>query len=63
MVKCFKHFDTSFTGPPQKSVLAATASYEVDTNWYVDSGATDHMTGELEKLTIHDKYGGLTRCT
>ena len=44
--------------PPQKSVSLATASYGVDTNWYVDSGATDHLTGEPEKLTIHDKYGG-----
>jgi len=30
----------------------------VDTNWYVDSGATDHLTSEPEKLTIRDKYGG-----
>jgi hypothetical protein len=22
----------------------------------MDTGATDHITGELEKLTIHDKY-------
>jgi histone deacetylase 1/2 len=58
VVKCFKRFDASFTGPPQKSASVATASYGVDTNWYVDSGATDHVTGELEKLTIRDKYGG-----
>jgi hypothetical protein len=30
----------------------------VDTNWYVDSGATDHITGEHDKLTIREKYGG-----
>ena len=24
----------------------------------MDTGATDHITGELEKLTIHDKYNG-----
>jgi histone deacetylase 1/2 len=29
----------------------------VDTNWYVDSGATNHITGELDKLTIREKYG------
>jgi hypothetical protein len=28
----------------------------VDTNWYTDTGATDHITGELEKLTVRDKY-------
>jgi histone deacetylase 1/2 len=30
----------------------------VDTNWYIDSGATDHITRELEKLTVHDQYMG-----
>jgi hypothetical protein len=29
-----------------------------DTNWYADSGATDHITSDLEKLSIHDKYMG-----
>ncbi|WVZ94115.1 hypothetical protein U9M48_040051 [Paspalum notatum var. saurae] len=37
---------------------AATTSYGVDTNWYVDSGATDHITSELEKLTVRDRYNG-----
>ena len=36
----------------------ATASYDVDTNWYVDTGVTDHITSELEKLTVRDKYHG-----
>jgi hypothetical protein len=30
----------------------------VDTNWYIDSGVTDHITGELEKLTVRDQYMG-----
>nr|ABA98728.2 retrotransposon protein, putative, Ty1-copia subclass [Oryza sativa Japonica Group] len=29
-----------------------------DTNWYMDTGATDHITGKLEKLTTHEKYNG-----
>jgi transposase InsO family protein len=32
--------------------------YGVDTNWYMDTGATEHITGELEKLTTRDKYHG-----
>jgi histone deacetylase 1/2 len=28
----------------------------VDTNWYVDSGASDHITSELEKLIVREKY-------
>jgi histone deacetylase 1/2 len=59
VIDCFKRFDSSFTGVAKKSVSSATTgSYGVDTNWYVDSGATDHVTSELDKLTIRDKYGG-----
>ena len=59
VVRCFKRFDANFTGPPQKSASSAnTAPYGVDTNWYVDSGATDHITGDLEKLSFRDKYRG-----
>jgi hypothetical protein len=35
----------------------ATA-YSIDTNWHHDSGATDHISGALDKLTVHDKYNG-----
>jgi hypothetical protein len=56
VVKCYKRFDASFTGAPQKSASSAT-SHGIDANWYVDLGPTDHVTNELEKLTIHDKYG------
>ncbi|KAK1644007.1 hypothetical protein QYE76_061812 [Lolium multiflorum] len=37
---------------------ANVASYGVDTNWYGDTGATDHITGELNKLTMKEKYTG-----
>jgi hypothetical protein len=30
----------------------------MDPNWYADSGATDHITSELDKLAIGDKYNG-----
>jgi hypothetical protein len=37
--------------------LAGVASASTnDPNWYLDSGATDHITGELEKLTMHETY-------
>ena len=56
--RCFKRFDASVTGPLQKSASSAMTSYGVDTNWYLDTGATDHITGELEKLSFRDKYNG-----
>jgi hypothetical protein len=35
-----------------------THSYGVDSNWYANSGATDHVTGELNKLAMRDTYSG-----
>ena len=44
--------------PYTKTAGAAQVNYGVDTNWYVDNGATDHITAELEKLSVRDKYKG-----
>jgi hypothetical protein len=56
-MECWYHFDKKFT-PDDKYAGAATTSYCVDSNWYTDTGATDHVTSDLEKLKIHDKYKG-----
>jgi hypothetical protein len=55
--RCWKHFDRDFTGE-EKMANMASMSYGVDTNWYTGAGATDHITGELDKLTMKEKYGG-----
>ena len=55
---CWYRFTDDYL-PEEKSAGAANlSSYGVDTNWYADSGATNHITGELEKLTVHDNYRG-----
>jgi hypothetical protein len=54
--KCYKRFDPNYMGE-EKSVNT-TQSYGVDLNWYADSGATDHMTRELDNLAINDSYHG-----
>jgi hypothetical protein len=54
--KCFKRFDPTYMGE-EKNANAAI-SYGVDSNWYADSGATDHVTGELDKLAVKDAYNG-----
>jgi hypothetical protein len=69
---CFKRFNRNFLGAGndgrymEKQVAAfsvtthhgSTSSFPVDPSWYADTGATDHITGELEKLTTRDKYHG-----
>lgn len=44
--------------PDEKFVAAATSSYGVDSNWYIGTGATDHITSDLDKLIIREKYKG-----
>jgi hypothetical protein len=41
-----------------KTAGSPSACYGVDTNWYADSSASDHITSELERLTVRDKYHG-----
>lgn len=53
---CWYRFDEEFV--PDEKYAGATTSYGVDTNWYMDSGATDSITSNLEKLSVHDRYKG-----
>jgi hypothetical protein len=56
VLKCYKWFDRNYTGEDRSASATISASYDVDTAWYADSGATDHITADLEKLTTRDKY-------
>ncbi|XP_020251834.1 cold shock domain-containing protein 3-like [Asparagus officinalis] len=37
---------------------ATTGGYNGDTNWYIDTGATDHLTSDLDRLSIQERYHG-----
>jgi hypothetical protein len=56
-LETYQRHQKNYKGP-EKYVGAAYGSYGVDTNWYTDFGATDHITGELEKLHVRDRYNG-----
>jgi hypothetical protein len=51
---CWYRYDDD--GPDQRS--AALVTNDGDNAWYTDSGMTDHITGDLDKLTTHDTYLG-----
>ncbi len=53
---CWYRYNENFV--PDERFAGSAASYGVDTNWYLDTGTTDHVTGDLEKLTVRDKYHG-----
>ncbi|WVZ48786.1 hypothetical protein U9M48_000195 [Paspalum notatum var. saurae] len=52
--KCWHRYEEDYV-PEERHTAAA---YSVDTNWYTDTGATDHITSELNKLTMREKYNG-----
>jgi hypothetical protein len=51
MAECWHGFNEPYV-PAQKTAALASNSYNIDTNWYADTGAAHHITGELEKLSI-----------
>ncbi|XP_071685491.1 uncharacterized protein [Lolium perenne] len=63
-LRCYSRFDHNIQPMTRSTAHASAPSssnseyYSVDPNWYMDSGATDHMTADLERLTTHDRYKG-----
>jgi hypothetical protein len=56
-LECWYRFEEDFQPNNGKNVGYST-TYGVDTKWYADTGAFDHITSELDKLTMKEKYGG-----
>jgi hypothetical protein len=52
---CWYRYDDDFTEPRTASVATSGAT---ENTWYTDSGSTDHITGDLDKLMMHDAYYG-----
>jgi hypothetical protein len=56
-LRCWKRFDKNYSDT-DKTTNAVTSSYNLDPAWYADSATTDHITGDLDKLTIKENFGG-----
>jgi hypothetical protein len=52
--KCWYRYEDDSTMDSRTAGLATSS----DNNWYINSGATNHITGDLDKVTMHDTYGG-----
>jgi histone deacetylase 1/2 len=59
-LRCYSRFDHAYGGDDEhySTNHAASTSYQVDPNWYTDSGATDHITGNLDRLHMREAYHG-----
>jgi hypothetical protein len=53
---CWHRFEKDYV--PEQRTLAATSSTGADPAWYMDLGATDHITSDLDHFTMHDPYTG-----
>lgn len=56
-LECWHRFDENYV-PEERHVAAVMSLYSMDQNWYMDTGATNNITSDLEKLVIRDKYNG-----
>ncbi|KAL5833967.1 hypothetical protein ACOSQ3_017641 [Xanthoceras sorbifolium] len=80
-LQCYKRFDQSWNGAPQQvfhnpsppqahfhqnsAAYFATPNSVQDQSWYLDSGATNHITSDLGNLSLKSEYRGndhLTVC-
>jgi hypothetical protein len=55
---CWYRMDETYQDDDPSANLAATSNYKVDTNWFLDTGATDHITSDLDRLAIRERYSG-----
>lgn len=57
-IKCWYRMDESYQEEQPFAAAATTTSYKVDPNWYTDTGATDHITSDLDRLALREQYHG-----
>lgn len=58
-LKCYHRFDHSYQMEDNRvASFASNPFYSIDINWYSDTGATDHITNDLDCLTVHERYNG-----
>jgi hypothetical protein len=54
--KCWYRYEEDSTIESHTAGMASSSA--VNNSWYTDSGAMDHIIGNLDKLTMYDTYGG-----
>ncbi|KAA8525161.1 hypothetical protein F0562_006975 [Nyssa sinensis] len=59
-IKCFHRFDQAYqTMPNTMSAFFTAQQAPADTNWYPNTGSTNHLTNDLQNLNLHaETYAG-----
>jgi histone deacetylase 1/2 len=55
---CRNRFDQDYYPEHSRSANHASTSNTEAPHWLVDSGATDHLTSDLDRLHVRERYGG-----
>jgi hypothetical protein len=53
---CWYRYDEAYAHENHTATMGSTSGN--DPNWYLDSSATDHITSDLERFTMHERYNG-----
>jgi histone deacetylase 1/2 len=59
-IRCYQRYNHAYNDDEHSGNHAATG-YTVDPTWYMDTGATDHITSDLDRLAIREVYNGNER--
>lgn len=57
-LRCYHRFDHNYQTEEPKVAAAASASYNLDMNWYADFGASNHLMSDLDRLNVKEHYRG-----
>lgn len=58
-LNCTKRFNHAYQAKDHRSGNSATfRSYNIEPSWYINTGATDHLTSDLDRLSIPERYHG-----
>ncbi|KAL5575556.1 hypothetical protein UlMin_017255 [Ulmus minor] len=64
IIKCYYCFDQNYQGKtpfeqaPAEALIATARNTATDKNWYPDSGATNHVTNDIQNLSCGTDYNG-----
>jgi hypothetical protein len=50
--------DDTYHGDPCSTIVATTSSYQVDPKWYTDMVEMNHITSDLDRLAVRNRYNG-----
>jgi histone deacetylase 1/2 len=57
-LSCYNPFNQAYQDDESRSSNAASSSQSDPAHWLIDSGATDHLTHDMERLNVHKRYNG-----